>query len=401
MQARLALFTLARHPVRTGLTILGVAVATAMLLDMVMLGSGMKLSFQTMLEGQGFAFRLTPRGTMPFDTDALLGNADALAATAGRDPDVVRVSQTLGTKLHVLPRAGATDTSVVTGVGMGLDRFAGGEYDIVEGSDLQGRPDALVLNDRFLATLGAAVGDTLDVAVGWDPQLRRFSARRRLVIVGRGNFRWMASDQRAAALDLRTAQALGGPDRRDRVSVVMVDTRPGADLDAVQARLERALPQVSAISIAGALAFMEERLAYFRQLAFILASVALAVGFALVATLMAASVSDRLGEIAVLRALGVSRWHIVQQVLIEGFTVTAVGALLGLGLGLFTADWLNSILKTFPGLPAGFDFFLFEPSDAWQALGLLVISGALAAIQPAWRAATLPIAHTLRTEAVA
>ena len=154
-------------------------------------------------------------------------------------------------------------------------------------------------------------------------------------------------------------------------------------------------------AVAGALRSMEERLAYFRQLAFILASVALGVGFLLVATLMAVSVNDRLGEIAVLRALGVSRAHVVQQVLIEGFAVTGLGALLGLGLGLATADWLNTILKSFPGLPAGFDFFLFEPADAWQALGMLVVCGALAAVQPAWRAATLPIARTLRTEAVA
>jgi putative ABC transport system permease protein len=77
-----------------------------------------------------------------------------------------------------------------------------------------------------------------------------------------------------------------------------------------------------------------------------------------------------------------------------------VGTLGGLGLGLVTARYLNSILASFPGLPAAIDFFLFEPHDAWMALGLLTVAGILAGVYPSWRGASLPIAVTLREEAV-
>jgi len=77
------------------------------------------------------------------------------------------------------------------------------------------------------------------------------------------------------------------------------------------------------------------------------------------------------------------------------------GAAVGLFLGLGTARYLNSILASFPGLPAAIDFFLFEPRDAWRALGLLVGAGILAGVYPAWRGASLPIAITLREEAIA
>ena len=66
-----------------------------------------------------------------------------------------------------------------------------------------------------------------------------------------------------------------------------------------------------------------------------------------------------------------------------------------------TARYLNAILSDFPGLPAAFDFFLFQPESAWRALGLLTASGILAGVYPAWRASSLPISVTLRTEAVA
>ena len=74
---------------------------------------------------------------------------------------------------------------------------------------------------------------------------------------------------------------------------------------------------------------------------------------------------------------------------------------LWLGLGLATARYLDSILSSFPGLPAAIDFFPFEPRDAWTALGLLVLAGLLAGVYPSWRSASLPIAGTLREEAIA
>jgi putative ABC transport system permease protein len=102
-----------------------------------------------------------------------------------------------------------------------------------------------------------------------------------------------------------------------------------------------------------------------------------------------------------MRAIGVSRSHVVQQVVIEGVAISLVGAIFGLGLGLLTARYLNSILSAFPGLPMAIDFFLFQPRAAWSALGLLVASGIVAGVYPAWRAASLPIAESLRREAIA
>jgi putative ABC transport system permease protein len=102
-----------------------------------------------------------------------------------------------------------------------------------------------------------------------------------------------------------------------------------------------------------------------------------------------------------MRAIGVSRTHVVQQIVIEGVAISLVGAIIGLGLGLITARYLNSILSAFPGLPMAIDFFLFQPRAAWSALGLLVASGILAGVYPAWRAASLPIAESLRREAIA
>ena len=146
---------------------------------------------------------------------------------------------------------------------------------------------------------------------------------------------------------------------------------------------------------------MDERLSYFRQLALILGTVSLFVGFLLVTTLVTVSVNERIGEITVMRALGVSKLHVVQQIVLEGLVISLAGAAVGLVLGLATARYLNGILSSFPGLPIAIDFFLFQPRSAWTALGLLALSGIAAGVYPSFRAASLPIATTLREEAIA
>lgn len=391
MMLRLALHALTRRRARTALTVAGVAVAAAMLLDMVMLGSGMRESFRGFLEQQGYQLRLSPRGTMPFDTEATVGGGAALVARLRGDPDVAAVSPVLG---------GRVFTGGIAAFALGIDPAAQTDYVLEEGRELAA-PDELVANAQWLATAGATVGDTVRLAGGYDPQMRRTSGERTLRLVGRARFVMLGGGERAVAMPLATLQGMGGEERADRVSVVLVRVREGVDPAAVGGRIERAEPRLSALATGDAMRFMDERLGYFRQLAAILASVSLAVGFLLVTTLVTVSVNERIGEIAVMRAIGVARWRIVAQVVAEGVALSVVGAALGLGLGLVTARWLNGILSTFPGLPAAFDFFLFEPSMAFRSLGALVACGILAGIWPAWRAAALPIAKTLREEAVA
>lgn len=412
MMLRLAMHALTRRRARTALTVAGVAVAAAMLLDMVMLGSGMRESFRGFLEQQGYQLRLSPRGTMPFDTEATVGGASDLVARLRADPQVERVSPVLGGRVFATGArgaggAGAQDPSAdgeaadaVAGFALGIDPAAQTDYVLEEGRDLAA-PDELVANAPWLAATGARVGDTVRVAGGWDPQMRRTSGERRLRVVGRARFVMLGGNERAVAMPLATLQGMGGAERTDRVSLALVRVRDGVDVSALARRLEEAEPRISALATADAMKFMDERLGYFRQLAAILASVSLAVGFLLVTTLVTVSVNERIGEIAVMRAIGVAKWRIVGQVVAEGVALSVVGAGLGLGLGLVTARWLNGILATFPGLPAAFDFFLFEPPMAFRSLGALVACGILAGIWPAWRAATLPIARTLREEAVA
>ncbi len=394
MLLTLARASLQRHRLRTALAVVGVAVSAALLLDMVMLSSGMRESFRSLLESTGFEIRLTPKGTLPFDTEATIDSADALMARLRANPDIVAVSPVLGGQVHV-QLAGRN----VAAVAIGIDPAVQGDYELRGGRDIAA-PDQMVASREFLAATGARVGDTLRVAGGYDAQMRTLVRERRLVVTGTAHFVYMPANPRVVAMPLVTLRTMTGA-RDDPVSILMLRLRKGADASAVQQWVARNVPRVTPISTAAALQQVDQRLSYFRQLAFILGSVSLTVGLLLVTTLVTVSVNERLGEIAVMRAIGVAKRSIVAQVLVEGVAIMLAGSTLGLGLGLVTARYLNGILSHFPGLPAAIDFFLFQPRDAWVSLGLLAVCGVLAGVYPAWRGASMPIAVTLREEAVA
>lgn len=394
MLLRLVAASLFRHRARTLLAVLGVAVSAALLLDMVMLSSGMRESFRGLLLSRGFQLRAAPRGTLPFDTEATIAGASEVMAAIRESRDVAGVSPVLGGSIH-LPGAPGGAVSVL---GLGVDPAQQGDYELLAGREPT-RDGEIVANDALLARVGAVLGDTVPLAGGYDPQLRQFAARRDAVIVGRARFLYLARGQLALAMPLAAMQSIGGAGRKDRVSLLMIRAREGADVEALRAWIGARVPRVSAISTTTALAQVDERLSYFRQLAVILGAVSLTVGVLLVATLVTVSVNERIGEFAVLRAIGIAKRTITLQVLLEGAAIMLAGSALGLVLGLATARYLNAILSRFPGLPEAIDFFLFQPRAAWTALGLLAVAGVVAGAWPAWRGASLPVARTLREEA--
>src|SRR5918999_5903018 len=151
----LALASLLRHRTRTLLAVVGIAVSAAMLLDMVMLATGMRESFRSLLLTVGFQLRLAPKGTLPFDTEATIGGASEIIARIRAHPDVVTVSPVLGGQLHI-PRGERT----VTAFAIGLDPGSQGDYELVAGRDPTGEGD-LVASDELLRAIGASLGDTI------------------------------------------------------------------------------------------------------------------------------------------------------------------------------------------------------------------------------------------------
>jgi putative ABC transport system permease protein len=385
---------LGRHPLRTALSLAGIAVASAMLLDMVMLSGGIEQSFREMLLARGYHIRITPKGTLPFDTEAAIPEVGAVVDAIRAEPGVEAAGAVLGTSIY-----GRTADSLVTLFGYGIQPEAQGLYQVIEGADLAPADTLGILLSRPAADLlGASVGDTVALAGRLDPQIADAGVGRRLTV--RGIVRWIydARGQPSVGTVLPVMQRLDR-DAADRASLLLVKASDDRQVDALAARLRDRFPRLEVNSVADLVIEAKRRLVYFTQLSYVLGGMSLIVAVLLVGTLLTITVNERLGEIATLRAIGVGRGTIVRQVLAEGVALTVLGGGAGIVLGLVTAEYLDAILTSFPGLPQAFSFFVPRADTLTQAAAVLLATGSLAGLYPAWLAARAPIAATLRAEA--
>jgi putative ABC transport system permease protein len=189
-----------------------------------------------------------------------------------------------------------------------------------------------------------------------------------------------------------------GKEGEDTVSVVMIKLNDPATAQAAAKEINQRFPQVSAYTLQGVVDALEGQLSYFRQFSYILGGISLIVTFVLVFIITTISFHDRLGEVALLRAIGVSHKTIFSTIIFEGVITSVASAALGFALGKIIAIYLDSVLKSAPGLPAEFSFFVFEPSSVLRALIILLITGIFAGLYPASAAVRLPVAGTLREE---
>jgi putative ABC transport system permease protein len=388
---RTAVRELRAHPGRTAFAVAGVAVASAMLLDMLMLAGGLQSSFRGLLSGAGFELRVSPAGTLPLDTDATLQDAVRLADSIRDEPGVAAVSPVLALNIRLEQRSEtAADSGGAIVFALGVDPDVQGLYRIADGRDLEAPSEVLVD-----ARSPAGIGDTLRLT-----GVRTFgsaaSASAELIVVGTAEFIYSSASEVPVALDIGALRELAS--RPAEASFFMLDAAPDTDPDELAQRLGVAFPSVEIVSIREIVRRAEQRLSYFQQLAFILGSVSLVVTALLVGTIMAVSINDRYGIIAALRAIGVSRRSIIVTLLVETFVLVILAGSIGLALGSLTARYLEGILSDFPGLPAAIRFFVLEPRQLWLAIAALTTVGIAAALIPAYRASTLPIATTLHRE---
>jgi len=174
-----SLRNLGRRPLRTSLAIAGIAIASAMLLDMVMLSGGIERSFERMLLGRGYQIRLSPKGTLPFDTEATLAGVGQLLRTLRADPDIAAAAPVLGGSIYARTR-----DSLVTLFGYGIDP-ASPLYDLEAGRDLVLDDTLGILLSRAAAqAIDATPGDTVRLVGRLDPQLGAASVEQRLAMRG-------------------------------------------------------------------------------------------------------------------------------------------------------------------------------------------------------------------------
>lgn len=399
--------TLGRNRVRTVLVLLGLGVTGALLLDMTMLAHGLETSFGAVLSRIGFAVRVMPKGALPFAGDEEIPGADRLAEATARQPGVVAAIPVVATNIYV-EHGGARFPAFV----LGVPRGGTGAYALLEGRDLPvspaarpigpaksgeaGRP-AVIINPLMASRDGVRVGDTLVLSAVPSRGLASLAAPRAFHVSGIADFYVDLASQRSISMATADLRALQGRPT-GAASLILIRLSDPAHAEALSQWIAARDPRVDALSNTRFLARLATRLTYFNQFSLILGSLSVAISFMLITAIVTLSVGERLGEIAMLRAIGFTRARIGALVVLEGIALSAASLPGAFVLGLVIARYLDAILRQAPGLPVDLHFFVLTTSSAAKTVALVAGTGALAGIYPAAIASKTAVAATLHAE---
>ncbi|MGH7535940.1 MAG: ABC transporter permease, partial [Gemmatimonadales bacterium] len=120
-----------------------------------------------------------------------------------------------------------------------------------------------------------------------------------------------------------------------------------------------------------------------------LVAISLVVGGIVIMNIMLMAVSERTREIGIRKALGARRRDILAQFVVESATLSAAGAVLGIGFGLVLAF----VVKALTPLPAA-----VAPWSVGVGVLLGITVGVAAGVYPASRASRLDPIVALRAE---
>jgi len=165
----------------------------------------------------------------------------------------------------------------------------------------------------------------------------------------------------------------------------------GQDPEDVAARIRHAVENVSVVSPRDAAQQIDRSLIVLNGVILGAGVIALVVASLAVTNTMLTAIVERRREIGLRRVVGATRGQVVGQLVVESGLLGIAGSLLGLVAGAVAVGGMNDVTERL-GAPV----FLLTPRLALAAAILPAALAALAGLWPAWRAARLPPTAAVR-----
>ncbi len=424
-----------RRPGRSAITALGIGLATALVVMLLALSSGISASANELAQSSGVDLIATSANTsLTSENFPPLTHAHSIARTMSSvDPNVENASpwligelvfanQSLYARTNASPDGaavpggwaptgsgligwipGANGGIETPSVSQGPGFPTGGDPHFANGTYSGPAVRAIVLDAALAEVLRAQVGSLVWVGTttptGPSALAAWFAGATAFRVVGISGPFWLVPSALLAFTYLSEMQSLlgGVATTSDTASVVLIHLRDPTDPASDQARIAAAFPALTIFTLSDILGEIQNVVNLYRTFGTLIGAVGIAVAALFATTVLLMSVDDRSREIAVLRALGFGPGWITEEIVSEGLLLAFLGLAVGAPLGYLAADGVNTLLFRLVGaLPAGFSFVSYDATVVVTTLFLVVAIGVVAAIAPTVRALRLPVAQELR-----
>jgi putative ABC transport system permease protein len=257
----------------------------------------------------------------------------------------------------------------------------------------------VTLGSSIAAELHKKVGDTIDLPVRPKDATKDF-VNHRFTVIGVMN-RTLTAPDSVAYLSLHDSQMLLGEsmpaairtsvDATQLITGVSAFGKPGVNLDSLADKITATVPGVKATKPTDLVNSFKSGGAVFTFMTTAAALLALIIGGLSVVNTMIMSVTDRVREIGLKKAIGAKTRNVLVEFLAESTAIGLVGGVVGFGLGALLTFAMNA------GDPAG-GLFLITPRLVVIAVAFAIALGAGAGALPAMRAARMDPVTALRAQ---
>ncbi len=389
---RLALSRLRTSRMRAALTMLGVIIGVASVVALVGVGQGTTSNITSSLASLGTNLLTIIPTSQESDGSTSLTLEDA-AAIADLD-SVAGVAPEVTTSLTVSAGGESTDPTIV---GTTADYATVRAFSVWQGTFLT---DVSVDRDLRVAVLGATTAEDLGLDsedLGTEISIDGIPFQLIGILQPKGGATNQDLDNQVI-VPVGTVQKyfVGG----DSVRTVGVSVAPTADMTATNAEITALLRDRHELAAADDADFaifdQTQLLAAASSIAGTLtlllggiASISLVVGGIGIMNIMLVSVRERTREIGIRKAIGARGRDILAQFLVEALTLSLLGGLIGIAVGLGVSALIGQI--------AGWGF-AFNPATLGVAVLFSLLVGVVFGVWPARQAARLDPISALRYE---
>jgi putative ABC transport system permease protein len=351
---RVALGALRVNKMRSFLTMLGIVIGVAAVIAMVGLGRGAEKAVRERIASLGTTLlSVNPgqtfgRGVASVDERARLTTDDA-DALVERATALVAVQPEMSRQLQVqyLNRNSATRV-----VGTTSNYLTVRKYDLAAGKMFSNGDD---LSRRRVAIIGPTVMTNLGIdnpaaIVGEQIRIRGIQFDVVGVLASKGQASGFGDPDDQILIPITTARfRVMGTNRLNSINVLAASE---AEIPAAMADVQRILRREHRLrpgrdddfqirSQSDFLNTLGETTQVFGRLLLGIAIVSLLVGGIGIMNIMLVSVTERTREIGIRKALGATRFNVMLQFLIEAVVLSLMGGLIGVALGIGSAQFLD------------------------------------------------------------
>jgi putative ABC transport system permease protein len=383
---------LLRKKARSGLTIIGIALAAWVLVSLLGFNKGYESSLSRDIDNLGFQMIVTAKGC-PYEAATLMLKGgtglrympENITEQISKEPEVEEVTAMLMQAVFDPNKGESGGYSAYLGVDPATFPKMKSFLEFKQGNWFT-NPDAME------AVLGYEAAELEQREVG--DKLLIVEKNVEVKVVGILK-RTGTQDDGTIFLPLKTVQKIFGI--KDELTGIGIKVKKDANMAQFEEKMYK-LPDVQVVSLAQVKQTIMTLVSTAKVMVFSIALIAILISVVGVINTILMSVMERLQEIGILKSMGATAWDIFKLIWLETLILCISGGIIGAALAMATAKLTEVLIRQLlPYAPSGGLVQISLPLVI-LTFGVVILIGLLSGVYPSWKAGRVRPLEAIRSQ---